>query len=75
MDSFPMLERCWERQWAGLGPKLQRMMEEWPLEGRGLMARFAYPRERALWTVRREPRSGRADIILVSVKTDDYGGV
>jgi hypothetical protein len=73
MDSFPMLARCWERQWAGLGPKLQDMLRAWPLDARGLMARFAYPREQALWTVRYGRPVGER-MILISVKADDYGG-
>lgn len=80
MDSFPMLKRCWQRQWAGLGPRLQRMMkEDWPLEGRGLMARGAYAKEEALWTVRygstHKGWRQRPDLILLSLKQDKTDNV
>ena len=75
MDSFPMLTRCFERQWAGLSPHEQVYALTSTACDPGYMP-LSYPEglprpcQRILWWVESPNRSVAPGDCLISIKVD-----
>ena len=78
MDSFPQLQRCFERQWAGLEERERRWMDRQLSPGfiSGYPVEIPRAHTQMIWYVGLELESGfgfvrvRPSDCLMSIKTD-----